>query len=379
MKIIICGNYGATNIGDEAILGGMINICGRAFPGAVIEVLSANPEQTILLHKVPAYYHFPAGFRSFFRNLFNGEMWRTVKAIKNCDLFILGGGGLFTDEKFKAVIIWWIQSIIPVMLGKPFACIGQSVGPLKTSIGRFLTKRVHEKTFLTVVRDNGSKTLLNNIGVDKAIVQADCAFALDMSSLINEKEENYMVFSVRPWIYGESETLHNICARFIDWVHKEFGLVSYLLPLQDIQDDDTDCLKNILRNLKNPEAATLIDFTGSHEKAMKIISRAKVVVGMRLHSLIFSVLCKKPYLAMSYSAKVRQFVQDTDMEDVLMDWNNLDFDEMKERFRKIMEKREEYKTHITGMEIIMREKALDIAPMLVEAYENLKSPKEAPL
>ncbi|MBD3360226.1 polysaccharide pyruvyl transferase CsaB, partial [Candidatus Peregrinibacteria bacterium] len=52
MKIVIAGNYGAGNLGDEMILEGMIKIIKSSSPDSEITALSASPEETSKKHNI---------------------------------------------------------------------------------------------------------------------------------------------------------------------------------------------------------------------------------------------------------------------------------------------------------------------------------------
>ncbi len=357
MKYVVCGNYGATNLGDEAILDGIIGILNNADNRAEITVMSSNPKETFASHHIKAIYLMPAGFRSFFRLVFNGRVFSTLSAIKACDYFILGGGGLFSDEKFKAVWIWWFQAFWAFLLRKKVICLGQSVGPLNTRTGRFLTASVFKRADRIAVRDLSSKEQLAKLGIFKAEVLADPAFLLPIDEKNSSINDNYIIFSVRPWIKGDKKTLYKFCAHFIDWIYEEYGLKTILLPFQLYQDKDIAELNNIFDQVRYKHVAEIRAFSTYYRDAIDIISRSSAVIGMRLHSLIFSTICHKPFIALSYSQKVRQLCTDMGMEDYVIDWQSLDLADLKHKFSTLMEDRERIISHLAGIDVLMRHKA----------------------
>jgi len=180
-KIVVCGHYGSTNIGDFAIGLSIVQQLKKAKPNADVTFLSYNPKNTVEHMDVKANYLLPLGLRSLFRGIFKGELWKTLKVIKNCDKFILGGGGLFTDEKIFAVFLWGLHAFCAYRYKKPVYMIGQSVGPLKTKIGKWIVKKSFLKAKMIVVRDNNSKNLLNDLGIKHEIqVIPDLVFGLEI-------------------------------------------------------------------------------------------------------------------------------------------------------------------------------------------------------
>ena len=159
MKIVIAGNYGAKNLGDEMILEGLLKLIRSIQPDSKITVLSADPKDTKKRHKVKSLNLFPSGIRSFFRNLFDFKR-KNIKAIKECDVFILGGGGLFGSLTFMANFIWGIQAKMAYKYSKPVIMYGQSIGELKGKIRKRIVKKLFKKSSLIVLRDHESKKRL---------------------------------------------------------------------------------------------------------------------------------------------------------------------------------------------------------------------------
>lgn len=353
-KFVICGNYGATNIGDEAILSGLINLIRSALPSAEITVLSANPKDTAAHFDVKSEKKFPAGIRSFFVGLFDESIKKTLKAIKDCDYFILGGGGLFTDEKFRAIIIWGLQARIAHLYKKPIFCLGQSVGPLKSGMARFLTRKVFEHAREITVRDNSSSRMLHELGLPAPRVLADFAFAIKGLPHPPEMPENYIVISVRPWIKGDSDRLYKICAQFIDYIWDRFKYKAILIPFQHYQDDDIAVLNKIFAQVKIPESAQIFEFTEELGKFLNLINNSRAVVGMRLHSLIFSTVLSKPFMALSYSNKVTNFASEAGMQDFCLQWENISLQKMTDTFEELMIRHEEIHEDLLEKSILMR-------------------------
>src|SRR5687768_3262802 len=103
-KVAISGSYGGLNLGDEAILEGMLKNLRKE---ADIVVFSRNPADTEARHKVRA---LPI------REMHKDDV---MKELAKLDLFILGGGGILFDgaaEKFLRDASWAQELEVPVML-----------------------------------------------------------------------------------------------------------------------------------------------------------------------------------------------------------------------------------------------------------------------
>ncbi len=361
-RIVICGNYGATNLGDEAILDGILNLVRLALPEADITVMSTNPAATESEHGVKSVELIPCGARSFFRGIFRRTIGKTFDAIKNCDSVILGGGGLFTDDKMMAIVIWSLQNAFFRLYKKPVFCLGQSVGPLKTFFGRFMTRRVYEYSELATVRDSASQKLLHELNLQLVSVLADPAFATHTPSTTSENRENYVVISVRPWARGDSDSLYKILAQYIIWLYQSHNLKSVLVPFQLHPDSDTEVLNKIVAHTENiaPEHKNIVhvfEYTSDYKKIIELISRAKAVTGMRLHSLIFSVLAETPFLALSYSDKITSFMSDLQLSDYCIKWETFTLEDLKKRFEALMANYDKVYMRLNEGQLLMRTKA----------------------
>ena len=91
-KILISGFYGFGNGGDEAVLSGIIKALGAASLKD-ITVLSSDPGYTESLHKVKAAPRSSA---------------KTLKAIRDCDIFISGGGSLFQNATSNRSLYYYL-------------------------------------------------------------------------------------------------------------------------------------------------------------------------------------------------------------------------------------------------------------------------------
>lgn len=378
-KIVICGNYGATNLGDEVILDGILNLIKRSLPSSSVTVLSSNPEETKTMHGVESEYLFPAGIRSLSKGIISGTIGKTLNAIRDADLFILGGGGLFTDEKPMAIVIWSLQSRIATFYNVPIFCFGQSVGPLRTFFGRDMTGRAFKRASAVTVRDHSSNDLLYKLGVSGVVELSDPGFVISAPEPIRilEDVEKYVVMSVRPWIRGDNST---ILARFIDYLWSKHGLKTVLVPFQIVGDNDVTEIKKILDKVKNVEQkngtkiladkpAELFSYTSDYVKIMELMNRSTAVIGMRLHSLILSSLVHTPFLALSYSDKVKQFAQQMDMSEYVLDWDGLKYESLVERIESLLEKHDELSEIIDNGVIVQRAKCFKHEEILSQFTE----------
>ena len=332
-SFLICGNYGASNLGDEAILEGILTIIRSLSHN--ITVMSARPKQTEKLHHVHSVGLFPCGFRSIIRGIFTGGLIKTLSAMRRADIFILGGGGLFSTGKPMAVIIWFMQALCAKLFKKRIVCFGQGVGPLRSFWSRYLTKKVFQWAKSITVRDEYSKKILEQLEIKNVFVLPDPAFLLADQKWTTKKiaHEKYIVISLRPWSKPLQTKNIKIIAKFIDWISTEYGFKVFLLPFQHAPDNDTRVFAGLIGDSRD---RSLQAFNEDFHKAIELISGAEAVIGMRLHSIIFASLTNTPFLALSYSQKVRSIAEDLEQKRFILEWNNLQLNGLKQKFVDLM-------------------------------------------
>jgi polysaccharide pyruvyl transferase WcaK-like protein len=96
-RAVISGYYGFGNVGDEAILAGLLQGFRELAPEATLTVLSGDPAATEAEHGVPAW---PRGVR------------HAASAIRQADLLVSGGGGLLQDAtswRSPLYYLWVLQ------------------------------------------------------------------------------------------------------------------------------------------------------------------------------------------------------------------------------------------------------------------------------
>lgn len=310
-RIVICGNYGGINTGDEAMLEGLLHVWRNK---ANITVLSHNPSHTRQHYGVKAAHVYPMGIRSFLKHLFNGEMSKTKKIIEEADLFVLGGGTLFADDESKrAPYMWASQLAIPALYKVPYVMLGQSVGPLKEKKSQEIVKQVFSGADKIILRDRHSKHLLENLGLIG--LNKEVTVAGDLALLLKEKyaddysySSNDIIFIPRDWGWSNSK------------IQKIKNCLQSSGPVKAISfSRDHESFEEQDMNRKSCPMP---------EEIMQTLEKAKLVVSMRLHGNILAAINGTPFIALSYSSKVRAFCEEISHKAVI------DFDEVDEETLK---------------------------------------------
>jgi polysaccharide pyruvyl transferase WcaK-like protein len=176
------------------------------------------------------------------------------------------------------------------------------VGKLKFWINRWLTKKVFSHALATLVRDKDSAELLKKLGIQNVTIGSDPALSYFKSlSGSQTVRSDILLLSLRLWPgFSEKEWKQSI--EMAKKVAKENHLKLILMEM-DLKNGKEIAL---LRKVANDHNIEIFEPT-SAEAAYKAIEKAKMLIGMRLHSLIMSYAADTPFTAIPYSQKVKSF------------------------------------------------------------------------
>jgi polysaccharide pyruvyl transferase CsaB len=311
LRIGISGSYGGMNLGDEAILEGILSRI-RATVSADVTVFSRNPPDTMARHKVERVVSA--------RALTRREVTPEIRAL---DLLVLGGGGILYDRDAANYLR---EVTVAQEVGVPVILYAISAGPLETQAARRAVREALNATAPTVVtvRDRLGYRLLEDVGVSKEIhLTADPAFLLEPEELpVTALEAEGVVFdrhlvgfSVRepgpaaPDI--RPDEYYALLANAADYVVERYGAEVVFVPMEktDVQHSHA-----VVAHMNNAERAEILRRKYSPRQILDLMGRFEFAVGMRLHFLIFAALRGTPFAALPYASKVSGLLEDLGMD-----------------------------------------------------------------
>lgn len=303
-KILISGYYGFGNIGDEAILETMLRRIHTVIPNAEITVLSASPERTQLLYDVEA--------------VARAHPIKLLRAIWHCDILISGGGSLIQDVTGHLSIHYYLTIIeVASWLRKRIMIYSQGIGPINKPFNRRLTRYVLNKADVISVREENSKHDLMDMGIsaERIYVTADpvigmsCAepalgiHVLKSAGLDLEKNVKRVAFALRSKDFKSEMAYASLVQVVETLLSKDIEVV--FLPFH--YSEDLKVMENLRRDFGS-RIHTLIRRHTSQEM-LSAISQMDLLVGVRLHALIFSAVARTPLIALSYDPKIDYFMK----------------------------------------------------------------------
>ena len=304
-NVVISGYYGFANAGDEAMLAAIIKALHSKDRSLKITVISGNPEATQKLHKVSSIHRF--------------SPLAIFSAMSKAQLLISGGGSLLQDVTSKRSLLYYLSILIMgKLLGKEVMLFAQGIGPIKSSFLRKLTKYVCSYVDIITVRDKDSLYELRRIGVpeNKVYLTADAVMTLPQEPkdfgrrLLDEfyvpQGRMLIAIAVRKWREDDSYLLE--IAKAADRLIDDRNAHIVLLPLQ--YPLDVEACRRAQQMMVNKVESTVLAADCDTEQFLSLIGNFNLLIGMRLHALIFAAVMDVPFVAVSYDPKIDGFVKD---------------------------------------------------------------------
>ncbi len=352
-KIVICGNYGAMNLGDEAVLDGIIFLIKKSFPQVDITVLSHNSNNTTATHNVISLPLIPTGIRSFIRGISNRTIWKTVKIIKNCDIFILGGGTLFSEKKPFSIFLWGLHLKIAQLFKRKTFIYANGIGRIKRPLPTKIVKELLSKTTAITVRDQESLNQLKKLNIKKrAILSSDPAFLIEKYLKPKSQKENskYVVFNCRNLPEINTEKI-NILAKFIDHIINETKFKIYFVSFQEYREKDTIILNKIFNLVKNKNDVHIMKNIHNYHQAYQLIKNAEITIGTRLHSIIFSIVAGTPFISLGYDDKVINLLKHVGLNKYCIQISDLKYSKLKKLLTFVIKQNNQIKQKLMNTKI----------------------------
>ena len=345
--ILVCGAAGYTNLGDDAILWGMLTELRGVAGGRVCKV-AGGPE---LAHLTSAFDATPLSYN---------DRPELARAIEEADLVILGGGGLLYDVDYNPSLArllteppdrQWLYELAKITAAaraaaRPVMLYGVGVGPLMTEAAKRVARFLGEEASAITVRDAASAELLVECGVARTRVQvaADPAMSVQPGEAgaargwlvragLDTASRPLIALNLRPWFRfggvnaGAPEAMERLTARAGELIRalvERLGATVALLPMQRLHDDDRAALERVLKAAGNPGSARIVEPPMGPPELVAALAQFDLMIGMRLHAVMLAADAGVPFVALPYVQKVWDFCAAMGMQEYAHGADDLD-------------------------------------------------------
>lgn len=301
--IIISGYYGFRNSGDDTGLKAILTGLRALIPNVRITVLSKNPAETRRIY----------GVNSINRMNF----LKIISLMRKSSMLISGGGSLIQDVTSEKSLSYYLFIIrLAQWTGIKTMLYGNGIGPVLNKRRYPRIAKILSRVDAMTLRESDSLRTLEEMGVDtkNTYVTADAVFSLvgadfeksraELEHLGLKENEKYFCVSVRSWERLAQDFEENVAAA-CRYVYETYGLIPVFIPMQYNQDS------GICRRIMDKTGVRAY-MLGSHirlEDMLEIVGKSELVIGMRLHILIYSACAGVPVIGLDYDPKVSSMMK----------------------------------------------------------------------
>ena len=307
-RVYIGGNiYGAGNIGDDAVLQGIFSI---------LKNIDQEMKFIVGTHDKKCLDFLPNDV-----NYINSYDMREVKStIKSCNCFISGGGTMIGDELSSWFPLQYNAHLISLAkcYRKKASLIAIGANQIKHSQNAALGKTIIKLSDLITLRDKESRNVCLKLGAKEinTFTTADPAFILHKKETLRTKKiktellAKGKVFGVNmvneAWadLTGYKYSIAEAC----NYLYLKYGYIPVFFcnEVRPGKYFDYEANKNTISQLKT-DYVLLDPVYYTPEEMIDIISIFNFVIGMRMHSLIFSAINGIPFIGISRIDKMDNF------------------------------------------------------------------------
>ena len=361
-KILILHGINYYNAGDHGILLSMLLALKKNINNVKIKVASPflanikndlnyissvrNGFEHLYPDEIPDLYQLPVGKKRKLRVLFYGLRLIIITALFSCipyyfrkklsgitrftsevadaDIILSKGGGFLLDVGTSYKIPTHLVTIwIAILFKKKVLIYAQTVGPFKSRIALDIAKFVLKKVTLILVRDEYSKAYCENslkIPSEKLILSADSAFELNKDidfkspKIINEvdneaRPKTICISLVSPRFAGLQNKVfeENYCTMMsmtASTLAKQGYQIVFIPHLESGSYSDRILAKRILGQCEESSKTSISILPPLNPlEIIKKMESSYVCVCSRMHSMIFALDARVPFLALSYLPK----------------------------------------------------------------------------
>jgi polysaccharide pyruvyl transferase CsaB len=308
--IVISGYYGFDNSGDEAVLQSILFALeeqGRRH-GVTLEpvVLSADPETTAKTYGVRAIPRMQLG--------------ALLRTIRSADGLISGGGSLLQDATGTKTIPYYLAILkIAQWLGKPTFIYSQGIGPVNR---RFFDGWIHgtfHRCRYISVRDQESAQLLQSMGLAQSRIEIvpDPVMGLPLRNTGKagpaSSASPVVGVSVRFWNASRSE-LTALAAALQLLLEQRPDAQLRFLPFHLPADEEASQFVIDQLDDGSKQRVTVARGVTHPQDMLAEVASCSLLIGMRLHSLIYAASQGVPMIGISYDPKIDQFLNRLQMK-----------------------------------------------------------------
>jgi polysaccharide pyruvyl transferase CsaB len=322
-RIVLSGWYGNGNLGDEALLHGIVRAIRTADPSLELTVLSDNPDET---HRTTGASAAPRHGKY--------RLLHETRALARGDLFALGGGGLVKDYgPAPGNCQRWLRPLeIAHYLRKRTATYALGIDEIRFDKSKRYVRQALKRCDLITLRDPGSAAALRELGVTgELVVTADPAVLLgDPWRPRVVQPEPLIGVNLRHWFTRGrfvddpelvERLLGELAAALDALIDETNGRIVFIPFRESPADNDAAVCLDVRGRMRHGSRTAFAENLLTPKDAADLLASCDFVIGTRLHVLILAAASATPFFGLAYMPKVNNFIAHAGVGELHCDLN----------------------------------------------------------
>ncbi len=359
-KIVIFGNFGTANFGNEATLRAIHFNLRRLMPEAQFACVCCSPVIASATHKIAAFPISPtvitgwtpkSRLARFLRGIVFGipnELYRLAanfRMLKGANALIIPGTGLLTDV--HDLLNWgpygvFRWSVLAKLRGCKLLFVSVGVGPLYGRLGRQFAKLALGLADFRSYRDVSSLEYLKSIGFDATNDRAypDLAFSLPPALILRESQTSGsrpvvgLGLMIHDGMYGDVRHDDETYGRYTETL---ITLTKWLLDqgynvrllIGQVGDPVSEFSRLLDQKLPSHEFLRIVHTpVTSIEDLLAQFGDTEFVIVTRFHNIVFALLNNKPVVSISFHPKCASLMADVGLSQYCVQIDQMESNEL---------------------------------------------------
>jgi polysaccharide pyruvyl transferase CsaB len=338
-NVIVSGYYGYKNMGDDCLLSVIID----KLENENVIVLSRTPRETRLEYGVHSIGRF--------------NWWQIKKNMFRGGLLINGGGSILQDVTSTKSIMYYLLIIkMARWFNMKVMVYANGIGPVNSPVNRRRVRKVLDKVDVITLRERQSLDELREMGVknERVEITADPAFTLEpcdnerVDELLKDSsvDGDFFAIAIRPW-KDDISAIVEVAKK----VQEKHGLTPLFLVMQPLKDE-----KITQEFCEQVKGSKILKNATNAMEMLGVLCRAKFLIGMRLHSIIYSASVGTPFIGFSYDPKIDSIASELGDNVFLHNVSDINPQDVLKDVDYIVNNRKEISQELTAKVAEMREK-----------------------
>jgi polysaccharide pyruvyl transferase WcaK-like protein len=295
-----------------------------------------------------------------------GRKNQRPEVFRECDFVLLQGGPVLYEWR---PILWpaLVFHLYPILLarcyGIPYSIHGSTVPSFgKDRLARWFIRWLFNGARSIAVRETQSKNELMKCGLSESAIQLipDPAFLIgefsqqytDKSVLQRYKltEYNFIAVTLRPLRNIDLEQYVHEIRKLLILLKEEGEEIVIVVQSRgpSVIEDDRIIIREVMAD-KLLQDMKVIDDDLSPWDVAEIYSKARLLIAIRYHSMVFAISRNTPVVAISYSDKAKLVLSDLGLEDLCLDITEFQAERCIAVVRKCLQERQRIVSELTSI------------------------------